>query len=500
MGTKRPFPFVLAIIALHLSITTPLALILNTWVDESYTLRTTGQTLYHAVHQAIYFELQPPLYFALLQMWRELDHSIFFARLFSVACAALTLYCAAEITRLYVPAIPRAWVVALLAINPALIWAALEIRVYAFTGLLCALLLWSFYHGFLAMRLSRRAQVAHAVIAIAGLYTQYFLGFLLLGFVFALGVTRRWPALRSYLVTLAAVLACTAPLLYLIHGQISTGTASYFSSDSPLYVFLRLNTTCLNYIVPLLWAKPLVMIVHGAKGLAVLEALAAVALVYLSRGGPMKHERATLWAVTITAGAMTVLALSVTREPYGARYAYVFFLPLMFALFATLGALPYRFRWVSVVWSLAFAVFAAGALVTSYDHLAKGGDWKRVAQFIQATEQPGQPILAFQTENALPLEDYYSGVNRVLAVPRPIRFDVSWDKNVVVHSDADIARDLRGVPGQHPVVWAVTTNECRYFNVDYHCLIFEHYVATHFTVLLRREFFGSSVRLLHAKH
>ncbi|HEV2037894.1 MAG TPA: hypothetical protein VGQ96_04730, partial [Candidatus Eremiobacteraceae bacterium] len=114
-------------------------------------------------------------------------------------------------------------------------------------------------------------------------------------------------------------------------------------------------------------------------------------------------------------------------------------------------------------------------------------------------EEAGQPILAFQTENALSLADYYHGRNVIVAVPRPINFTAAWNENVVVHSDRDIEQDLASVPGSHPFIWVVNTTECRDFSVDYHCPIFENFLAKHFTVVLRRQFYHSQVRLLHAK-
>ena len=77
------------IVCLNLAITVPLAAILNIWTDEAYTLNTTGKNLSYALVQAINFESQAPLYFILLNIWRSVNDSIFWARLFSIICVVL---------------------------------------------------------------------------------------------------------------------------------------------------------------------------------------------------------------------------------------------------------------------------------------------------------------------------------------------------------------------------------------------------------------------------
>lgn len=62
---------------LQLLLTLPLAARLNLWLDEAYSLHTTGGGTLRALDEAIRHELQAPLYFIVLQLWRELDHSLF---------------------------------------------------------------------------------------------------------------------------------------------------------------------------------------------------------------------------------------------------------------------------------------------------------------------------------------------------------------------------------------------------------------------------------------
>jgi hypothetical protein len=73
----------------YLVVTTFLAWRLNLWRDEMYSLHSTSGSPRFAFDQAIHFELQPPVYFVALALWRSIEASPFFARLFSVLCGAL---------------------------------------------------------------------------------------------------------------------------------------------------------------------------------------------------------------------------------------------------------------------------------------------------------------------------------------------------------------------------------------------------------------------------
>jgi uncharacterized membrane protein len=105
---------------------------LPTWVDDEFSLRTTARGIGVAWQQAIGFENQAPLYFALLAAWRTFDASVFFARTFSTLCALGFVALVALIARRVRPGNPSWPWVAAAAIHPFVIFAALEIRLYAF--------------------------------------------------------------------------------------------------------------------------------------------------------------------------------------------------------------------------------------------------------------------------------------------------------------------------------------------------------------------------------
>src|SRR5437868_1147370 len=80
-------PIVWLLIAAHVVIAVPLARLLPIWSDEGSTLYTTEHGIAWAIQNAATFERQAPLYFWLLSLWREMNGSIFFARVPSIAAS-----------------------------------------------------------------------------------------------------------------------------------------------------------------------------------------------------------------------------------------------------------------------------------------------------------------------------------------------------------------------------------------------------------------------------
>src|SRR5207253_11329273 len=138
-----------------------------------FTLHTTSGGIVYAFNQAVYFELQAPLYFVLLNIWRGINGSIFFSRLFSVICIALTIRVSATLSQRLFKTIHPGWFAALVALHSFAIWATTEIRLYAFGILLSSLLLLLFHDGFLRDKPRRTVQAAYLLLSLVALYTQY---------------------------------------------------------------------------------------------------------------------------------------------------------------------------------------------------------------------------------------------------------------------------------------------------------------------------------------
>jgi hypothetical protein len=181
----------------------------------------------------------------------------------------------ATISKQIVPRVHPAWPATAEAFNPFLIYAAVEIRVYAMVILLCALLLLVFFKSCLAPGVQPPSRTWNGILAVSALYTQYYLGFLLVANAVALLILKRWSLLRIYLVQMIAVAACSAPLLLIIPDQVSSQFAVSKGKVSCFDSVREVSKRAVRFVFPSDWA-PLdragllhVGILLGSLGMAI---------------------------------------------------------------------------------------------------------------------------------------------------------------------------------------------------------------------------------------
>ena len=516
------------IVALQLLLTLPLAARLDIGIDEEYTLRTTARDLPFALHQALHFELQPPLYFTTLTLWRQFGESVFVSRLFSIVCVAASVFVVSGLARRFVPRVHPAWLVAAVAFNPFAIWAALDIRVYAFAILLSSLLLLLFHDGFLKQNGNRAVRTLYAVIAVAGLYTQYYMGFLLVANAAALVVLKRWQALRDYMLWMVLVAVCFAPMLAVVPNQVTAHTGTVAESPSPVASLRHVFWNMQEYLLSAVWS-PLRLV--GKWAWRMIAAAVAATLIWKSRSfimpevtrrqtgqrcDPIKrglrnmparllcfaterNSNVAIW--TVTAVCILFFAAVTMRtgtELLQIRHSVALFLPVLLGAYALIQAIGGR-RAVAVCSVLMLAWNSMPVFALHCEPHIKGGDWREVSQYLMDNEQDGEPIVVFVPEVALPLARRYSGTNRIVPIPREedcVDYDM---REYVLTSEADIKLAIDRVAPHHESIWLVTNGAQGYLGVDFGWDVLDRFVATHYTVVRTKQFYRTKVRLLRRK-
>lgn len=468
----------------------PLAYSLNIWQDEAYTLHTTAHGVAFAFSQALAFEQNAPLYFVLLALWRHLGESVFFLRLFSVLCAAGTLALIPGIARRYLPHVDAGLVTIAVAWNPFFFWTALEMRAYAMIVFVSALLLVAFYDAFLAREPKRYAVVLYGVCAAAGLYTQYYLGFLVLAQFFVLCLYRR-SSLTAFLLSADLAALTLAPLLTIIPQQVQNFGAP-FAAPSWGQSFGVLAGIIAHYVLPLpiAHATAVYAILFGALIVALRVSLLSKRPLFTAAGEGILPEM-TIAAVLVFAfvtHAGHVIVLS--------RHGASLYVPAVLSVFALLTFLRPDLRArAAIVWLCIGAAASTSVLVQTYAvNGAKPGDWLRVASALQQRETAGQPIAVFEAENALPFAYYYRGPNSITAIPSPVNFG-AYDVTQFVVRDA---RQLRRAMPHAKRVWLITAGECASADLQFGCDVVERYVTAHYRTEYDASFYQSRLRLLRS--
>ena len=117
---------------------------INIAEDEIYTLNTSSHTFLKLINQSYYFEYQPPFYFLVLSWWRTVSSEIFFIKLFSIFCIGISAYFFHKVVIQISSKKVAKWMVVIFLLNPFTVWAALEIRLYAFLMMLSVLAIYYF--------------------------------------------------------------------------------------------------------------------------------------------------------------------------------------------------------------------------------------------------------------------------------------------------------------------------------------------------------------------
>ncbi len=471
------------VLGVNLVITVPLAGVLNIWQDEAYTLETTSRGIGYAFAQAIGFEQNAPLYFAVMSIWRHAGDGIFLLRLFSVLCIAGTVLLLPGLARRYVPQVDGVLVAAVVACNPFVVWAAVELRVYALVVLISALLLRTFFDAFMEEHPGKGAAIAYAVCVAVALYTQYYLAFLVAAQGATLLLYNRRAILRYALAGAAAALAFV-PMLAIVPGQVQN-FKGIFAPPSIAQTCITLTGIVLRYVLPL-------PILHAKNAYVVLVVVAILAAAF-ARPSLKAIGRNPIVAMTAFAFAFFAVGTYLSGVHVLDRHAASLYVPATLSIFAVLATVRFaNGRRAVLVCSALVMALSLVTLVETYRHFAKPGDWARVAEYLQTHERNGEPIAVFEAENALPLAYYYKGANRIVPIPHGVdfrRYDVS---RFVVENEAE----LQSTVPRASRLWLVTSGECASANVRFGCNRLEEFVARRYRIGADAQFFGTRVRLI----
>ena len=464
---------------------------LNIWMDEAFTLHTTGSGPLSAWTQAIRFEGQPPLYFVLEALWRSIDEtSIAFARfpstVYAAAAAAVIVLTAHRIA----PRLPATVVALVTALNPLVIWAATELRVYALVLLIGAVLSWAFVAGFLADRPARTARGVYVLFAIAGLYTQYYIGFVLVAHVVTLMALRR-PTMPGLMGCLTIVACAFAPFSGVVLMHV-TGSGDFVVKTSVIHAAHELINVVFAVVLPhdLTWSRSTKLI-----GTAAAIILVLVLCLFGRPRVPTGVERGFVLQWALSFGLFSCM-FGVTGLPLDTlRHAIVLAPSSLLAALLLIASLKRMRRRAGAAACAVFAVFAIAQYGSQYQPpIGKVGEWKRVAETL-TTGNPAAPVFVFPAELALPLSWYLA--RPTVPIPRPIPFTTDYVAASTLHDRSEVSRVFTAAKAQ-TTIWVVTPGECPAVEpaiYNYHCRYLEAYLAQHYRLARSVRFRGSLARL-----
>ena len=487
------------IIILNLFIVIPLAYYITIGMDEAYSLNTSSQGISYAFKTAINFENQPPFYFVTLTIWRICSDTYFWARLFSVFSISLTIYVSAILSRELIPQIHPGWVCTMIAFNPFVIWAGIELRVYAFTLLLSVSLLLFFYKAYFSGKSDPIKRIIYISLSVIALNTYYYLGFILVANAIVLLAFRRGESIKKYLIDLIIPLCSIIYLLLALPHQI---TYQFKTEDIPfsfrgdfMFIFYRIE----DYLF-----SDHSFYIYSYKDIWFDFTLIGFAFLILWKNLRNFVNNFVLNPESFLVGIITLLLFILTlhqiviKEFLVLRHTSFLFIPLVFSVYSFLSLKP-KFK-ILVTWSVFILIMYSITLFGKYHSMEKNEDAKRIATYIMSNESKNQPILVFRNEIALSFQVHYKGENQIVPIPRPINFEEPYDHNLwILHNRQQVDSIFQRF-ADSDYFWLISTPRQVVFGVDFNQEILEDYISEKFFVISRKEFFWKmNVRFLKRK-
>jgi hypothetical protein len=430
------------------------------WTDEAFSLDTSSGALSRSFSQALNFELQPPLYYLVLNLWLRLSRSIEFARLLStvfVAAALPLLYHTGQVLRL------SGWTISLpllAALCPYVLWSASEARPYGLVVLLSAAVTYCY------VRLLR--EPTGNVRSLATWYTVgwylciltfYYSGFLLLGQVVGAALVRR----RLGIITLSGAMVglLLVPWIPVVLTQMTVHpvTAPRAAIEGP--------TALEHGWATLRWAFG-----YSLESLFFAPALRRPWVLGVLAGGIgvigvgyWRHRRSLIrdpMLLVFTTCALLPLAVLLAFKFLGVLELWPrYFAAVVVSVLTWMALVADRFPLARARLVLGGTMILFGALcVVSFRRISGGyEDWQSAARFVSAAEAAGDVIFVFEPDGVLSFRYYYRGQRPVFGLPvdRPTE-EYSVERQAI-HSVAQVGARIRAKVGPSGVFWVVARHQ-----------------------------------------
>jgi len=396
------------------------------WLDEAFSLKTTNDSLGEAVSRAVIFEGQPPVYFALLNLWRNIDDSIFFARLFSILCVSISIILVYLISVKHLQLRYPVFIAMLFAFNPMIIWAGLEIRGYALIVLFSALIIFLFLNTYLRRKEPgyKNKRVYYIVAALFAVNTQYYLSLLLLSnFIFLL-LNKDWKTVRHYFIDMIipfiAIIAYLPFLASQMKGHTGIEFELNFFQDSLPFILKRVKL----YLFPL----PRLVNVSNLWAYALLFLILTVSLKGKIKLVFTDLSRKNNYLVIISSILMLFFAiLYLIVGPFNVYYNHtiLLLLPLLLLLITIINYIPSGLVQRLLFFMILFVfVFHIRSIMPNPK---RRSELIEIRNYIAENEGKDLPILFYRGEISIVYQFLGKEENKLFSVPVPIDLESPYN-------------------------------------------------------------------------
>lgn len=459
---------------------------LNLWEDEFYTLNTTSGSISRVISQSYKFENQPPGYFIVLKIWRCFNHGFFFARVLSVLFIILASYYFFKLVRLFSSS-DNYWLLIIFLLNPFTIWAALDMRPYAFVILLSILASYFFILFFLGNK--KKNLYAFLIIATIGLYTQYLFVFLIISLFLSFLIFRGWKAFYKLCLFFIPVTFLFLPNFLFIFKNIK-GEQTNIPTYSGINTLYNVLQTPFN----LLFALNKVEFKSWEKYIFVLFFISIFLFEYYNlykkytKTFNFFREKINFIIITVfSLISLYIFTFPILRVEYSDLY-----MALAFPVFILLFTIFHRRTFlIKVGLHAPISIYFLYLLVLKYRNPVKFYDFKSITQYILKIEKKNEPILFYRNTMAIVFVKYYKGHNTIIPLPSSVTYDSNYLKNI--KDSSQLKHSMASIDTNCKSFLFVSDDMTQYaYSVNFNRRMVDDYLDKHYIPTLDTLLFGSS--------
>lgn len=396
-----------------------LAYLYNIWEDEAFSLRTSSFDLKSVIKLSYDFEGQPPVYFIVLSIWRLINPSVFFARILSLIFIGLGSFYFYKLATLIAGKKISKWIVILFLLNPFTIWAALEIRLYAFAILLSIIIIYTF------LKYQKERQKKHLIIfltvSIIAIYTQYFFTIQIAALALSVLILRGWKEFYKISIWIALIAILFLPNFYYLSNQMEM-----IKSEKLNYTFFSQVKSIFHSPQDFVLALNLIRL---DRWLSILIRIILLFLLYFSY---LKIKRKDFNSILSKFLLLTTIFLFIFYSLIFGIFGFLFqlkYLALLFPLILIFLLLfeSYKEGTKNFIYFI-IAIFYLIIDIQNFSTPIKLYDYKSISNYIEKTEKKDESIVFYRKDIVLPFEVYYKGGN-LLEPLVPFNFGPDYYKN-----------------------------------------------------------------------
>ena len=348
----------------------------------------------------------------------------------------------------------------------------------------------------------RNTQIFFILTAVFSVYTNYYLGFMLVGFFAVLLVLRRWQAAKTYFLQMFAVGFAILPLLWMIKMQFDVNTGGHFQETNWLVGLKMLWNHYLTFVLPTEIHAPETQTSMSFARLWIIRTATLVIIALLIYKRKIYEGKVAIFGVlSIVIAGFLYFAYFLLSEIYvEIRHASVWFSTVCLLLTAAVSEILPKDKskkvYIVGAISVLLMVFYVYGIYSLYPEGVKRGDWQRVAEYIEQNEKQDQPIIIFSNYEALNLPFYYEGKNKILPNENFFKWNYEAEFGSPKASEKQIEYIISTIPKDKNEIWLITEEVCQTTEA---CVPLEKFVESNYTVIDTKDFYKERVRLLKKK-